>query len=120
MRRVGRDAQHVDRHHRPLLWHAEADLALVASLARAVARLDHIARIAERNAKIAACKVVDVLGRMELADIGPDFSERSESLVQIAEVAALRVETQIGERRRKHLLWGVEQRDAAGGELLRI
>src|SRR5215469_12625355 len=57
---------------------------------------------------------------MELPDIGPDLFECGGSLVEIAEIAALRVETQIGERCRKHLLRRVEQRDATGGELLRI
>jgi hypothetical protein len=50
MRRIGRDPQHIDRHHRTLFWHPEGDLDLVAGFARAVAGLDRIARIAERDA----------------------------------------------------------------------
>src|SRR4051794_41035959 len=56
---------------------------------------------------------------MELSDIGPYPLDQLGGAVEIAGVAAFRVEAEIGERRRKYLLWRVEQADAATRELLR-
>ena len=69
-------AEHVDRHLRPLARHAKGDLDRAAGLARPVARLDHVARIAEREADVAGGEIVDVLRRMEPPYIGPHRLEQ--------------------------------------------
>src|SRR6516225_28580 len=108
MPRISGHTQHVDRHHPPLFWHAGGDYYLVAGLARPIARLDHIARIAERNAQIAIGEVVDVLRGVEFPDVGADLFEGGECLVEIPVVATLRVEPEIDKRRREDLLRRVE------------
>src|SRR3954462_6790818 len=108
MRRVGRDAEHVDRHLRPLTRYPERDLDPALDLCGAVARLNYIPAIAERDAQIAGRQIGDVLRRMELAPIGPDPLDQLGGAIEIGEIAAFRIELKIGERRREHLLRGVE------------
>src|SRR5579864_7089962 len=109
VRRVLGNAKHVDRELRPLLGHPEGDVDPVLGVGGAVACLDHVARIAERDADIAIRQIVDVLRRVELAHIGPDFEQQRRRLVEIAEVAALGVEAEKSERGGEHLLRRIEQ-----------
>ena len=102
---------------RSLSRHAERDLDRAAGLAGPVARLDHVARIAEREADVAGGEIVDVLRRMEPPYIGPHLLQQRRRAVQIGGVAALGVEAEIGERGRQHLLRRVEDLDAAAVEL---
>src|SRR5438132_7007285 len=89
---------------------------LVPGLACPLARLDYIARIAEGHAQIAIGEIVDVLRGVELADVGADLFEDGQGFVEVPEIAAFRIEPEIGECRREDLLRGVEQRDPAWGE----
>src|SRR5438105_5280822 len=100
----------------PLLRDPKADMHLVAGLARPVAGLDDIARIAEGDTQIAVGKIIDVLRGVELADVGANFFESGHGLVEVAELAAHRVEPEIGECRREDLLRGIDQRNPARPE----
>src|SRR5204863_141029 len=79
----------------------ERDLDPALRLARAVERLDHIARIAERDAQIAGRQIVNILRGMEFPDIGPYPLDQLAGAFEIAGVAALRVKPKIRQRRRK-------------------
>ena len=119
MFRVGRDGHDIDDRLRALTGKEHLNGHPALSLGRPVARLDQIAAIAVRHADIAVGEVVDIGRRVEISDEGPDLLDQCRRPVEVGALLGRRIDTEIGEGRRKYLVGIVEQRYSAGGELLR-
>ena len=93
------------------------DVDLAGGLGAAVARLEDVTGIAEGQADVPAGQRVDVLRRMELADVGSYRLHHVGRLGEILRLLRIGIEAEIPQRGRQHVAGTVEQHDAAILEL---
>ena len=86
----------------------------------AVARLQHVAAPAERDADLAGGEIVDVGGRVEFPHIGTDFRQRLLDDLEILQFFAVRIEPLVDRHRTEDVRRRIQNRDAAFRELLRV
>ncbi|MCY1295218.1 hypothetical protein D9M70_445470 [compost metagenome] len=116
---IGRDRQHVEPHLRALRRDRIVDGHAGLRFGCTVAGLEDVAGETDRKADVAVGERVDVFRRMELAHVGTDACQEFGRLFQIGSIVAIRIEAEIGKRRRHDVGRGIEDVDAAILELRR-
>ncbi len=111
--RILRDGQHVEPLRCAFLRDGIGDVDAVARFGSAVARLDDVARPADHQADIAVGQVVDVRGRVEVADVGTDRLQQRGGLVDHGRIEAVRILAQVVQCDRDQLRRRVQHGDAA-------
>ncbi len=114
---IGRNGQLVEPHLRTFLRHDVIDDDALVGFGGAVARLEHVARPAYGEADVAVGQRIDVFGRVELADVGPDLHQGLFRLCEVLGRGGFGVDAQILEGCRDDVGRRVQHIDAAVGEL---
>ena len=117
MRRVLGYSQYIKPKNRAFLRYAVLDFGALIGILRAVPRLHDITVVRYRHAQVPFGERIDILRRIDAADIRPDFQKHRFAFSQIFGFLRVRILAQITEDCAHHFCRRVEYANAAFSHL---